>query len=462
MIPLLNKPLHRRTVLRGAGGIAIGLPFLHAMAPRRVRAQEGDPPPRFVVFFSANGTIQERWEPVGTTTDFVLDDPTDPGRILAPLESFKDQLLIVNGVDAESRTSGPGGNGHDMGMGHMLTCEDLVVGPSGVGEFSHLPDGSAGGPSIDQVIADEIGNDTPYRSIELGVRALLDPARQVTSRMCYRGPFEVLPPENDPSGAFAAFFADLGADPAEVVELRAKRHSVLDTVKEDFDRLNAKVGASDKVKLEAHLDAIRAIEVAIDATGSGLPGCADPGDPMAGDPNANDNYPAVGQAQMDLLAMALTCDLTRVASLQWSTAQSGVRFSWLGQSNSHHSLSHEADNDPSARAQLTEINHWYAGQFAYLLGKLAEQQEGEGTLLDNTVVLWVNEQGNGDVHSRTQIPYVIGGNHNGRLDTGRYVSFDGTATHNDLYIAVANALTVDIQSFGNPAFVNGPLPGLLG
>ncbi len=455
------KPLHRRTVLRGAGGVAVSLPFLDAMR-RPARAGGGTPPPRFVVFFSANGTIQDRWEPMGTVNDFTLDVPGDPGRILAPLESWKDQLLILNGVDAESRTSGPGGNGHDMGMGHMLTCEDLVVGPSGVGEFSHLPDGSAGGPSIDQVIADQIGTDTAYRSIELGVRALLDSARQVTSRMCYRGPFEVLPPENDPAAAFAAFFSDVGADPQDVVDLRRKRHSVLDSVKEDFDQLNAKLGGTDKQKLEAHLDAIRAVETAIDAEGGqGLAGCADPGDPMAGDPNANDNYPAVGQAQMDLLAMALTCDLTRVGSLQWSTAQSGIRFSWLGQSSNHHSLSHEADNDANAASQLTAINNWYAQQFAYLLGKLAEQDEGDGTLLDNTIVMWCNEQGNGDVHSRTEIPYVIAGNHAGRLDTGRYVSVQGTATHNDLYIALANALGVELTTFGNPNFVNGPMSGIL-
>lgn len=454
-------PLHRRTVLRGAGGIAIALPFLEAMTPR-ARAGEGMAPPRFIVFFSANGTIQERWEPVGTTKNFVLDDPQDPGRILAPLEPFKDRVIIANGIDAESRSSGPGGNGHDMGMGHMLTCEDLVVGPSGIGEFSHLPDGSAGGPSIDQVIADEIGTETPYRSLELGVRALLDPDRQVTSRMCYRAPFEVLPPENDPSAAFTALFSDLGADPGLLTQLRAKRHSVLDRVKEDFDALNAKLGGTDRVKLEAHLEAIRAVEQSIDAEGNSvLAGCMDPGDPMAGDPTANDNYPAIGRAQMDLMTMALTCDLTRVASLQWSTAQSGVRFSWLGQSTGHHSLSHEADDDPVARDQLTAINRWYAEQFAYLLGRLADQQEGDQSLLDNTVVLWCNEQGNGDTHSRTQIPYVIGGNHRGRLDSGRYVSFDGTATHNDLYLALAESMGVDLPTFGNPEFVNGPLSGLL-
>ena len=171
------KPLKRRTFLRGAGGIAVALPFLDAMVSKA--APEDGPCPRFVVFFSANGTIHERWQPVGTQADFLLDDPADPNRILAPLESFKDQLIVIEGLSQESRTSGPGGNGHDLGMGHMLTAADLVVGPSGVGEFAHLPDGSAGGPSIDQTIADTIGNETPFRSIEFGVQSFLDTDRQV-------------------------------------------------------------------------------------------------------------------------------------------------------------------------------------------------------------------------------------------------------------------------------------------
>lgn len=455
------KTLSRRSLLRGAGGIAIGLPMLEAMlGSRRGHAAEGDPPPRFLVVFSANGTIEERWTPVGTEEDFVLDDPGDPGRILAPLEPFKERLLVLGGLDMLSRSYGPGGNGHDLGMGHMLTGTDLVVGPSGVGEFSHLPDGSAGGPSIDQAVADLIGTDTAFRSLEFGVQANLDINRQITSRMCYRGPFEVLPPENDPRAAFDAFFLQLGTDPTELAKLRARRHSVLDRVKEDFDALNAKLGGNDRQKLEAHLQAIRDVEQSLDAEGGPLPGCAIPGEPDAGlNPQSNDQYPTVGRLQMDLMAMALACDITRVSSLQWSTAQSGVRFSWLGHSDSHHGLSHEADNDPAKRTQLVQINHWYAEQFAYLLGKLAGQQELDGTLLDNTVVLWVNEQGNGQTHTKDQIPFVLAGNYAGKLRTGRWVQYEQRA-HNDLYLALLQLFGSDALTFGNAAVNGGVLENL--
>lgn len=453
------RPLSRRSFLRGAGGVAIGLPFLEAMLGRHSHAAGDGPPPRFVVMFSANGTIEDRWTPVGTESDFVLDDPGDPGRILAPLEPYKDRLLVMGGLDMLSRSYGPGGNGHDMGMGHMLTGTDLVVGPSGVGEFSHLPDGSAGGPSIDQSIADVIGQETAFRSIELGVRATLDLQRQITSRMCYRGPFEVLPPENDPRAAFEQFFVQLGADPAELAKLRANRHSVLDRVKDDFDRLNAKLGGTDRSKLEAHLQAIREVEQSLDAEGGPLEGCMLPDEPAAMDPLSNDNYPAIGRLQMDLLAMALTCDITRVSSLQWSTAQSGVRFTWLGHDASHHSLSHEGDNDPVARTQLAQINHWYAEQFAYLVGKLAAQPELDGSLLDNTVVLWANEQGNGQTHDKNQIPFVMAGNCEGKLRTGRWLQYDQRA-HNDLYLSLLQMYGSDALAFGNAAVNGGPLANL--
>ncbi len=455
----MRKPMSRRSLLRGAGGIAIGLPLLEVMLGRRSHAAEDGAPPRFIVMFSANGTIGDRWTPVGSESDFMLDVPGDPDRILAPLEPWKDRLLVLGGLDMLSRNYGPGGNGHDMGMGHMLTGTDLVVGPSGVGEFSHLPDGSAGGPSIDQSIANAIGLETAFRSLEFGVQANLDTARQVTSRMCYRGPFEVLPPENDPRAAFDAFFLQLGADPAELAKLRANRHSVLDRVKEDFERLDAKLGGTDKQKLEAHLQAIREVEQSLDAEGGPLPGCALPDQPADLNPQSNDNYPAIGKLQMDLMAMALTCDITRVTSLQWSTAQSGTRFSWLGHSDNHHSLSHEGDNNGVARAQLAQINHWYAEQFAYLVGKLAEQQELDGSLLDNTVVLWINEQGNGQTHDKNEIPMVLAGNYAGKLRTGRWLQYPQRA-HNDLFVALLNLFGDDALTFGNAAVNGGALENL--
>jgi hypothetical protein len=454
------KRISRRTVLRGAGGIAIALPLLEAMLPRRSHAFGGEGfPNRFVVVFSPNGTIQERWTPIGSATDYTFVDAAnpDPLRILAPLEPHKADLLVIEGLDMQSRGHGPGGNGHDMGMGHMLTANVLVEGPSGYGEFSHLPDGSVAGPSIDQAVADVIAGTTPYRSLEFGVDSYLDTARQLTSRMCYRGPFEVLPPENDPVANFDRLFLELDADEAEVAALRAKRRSVLDKVGDDFEKLNVKLGSADRMKLEAHLDAIREVEMALENQHGLLPGCIQPVQPQEMDYEANDNFPAVGRAQMDLLVMALSCDLTRVASLQWSVAQSGVSFNWLGIGDGHHGMSHEADDNPTIREQLVAINHWYGEQFAYLVQKMKDVDELDGTLLDHSLALWVNEQGNGDLHSPEEIPFVLAGRASGAVEPGRWLTYQDRA-HNDLYVSLLRAFgQTDATTFGLAEVCAGPL-----
>jgi hypothetical protein len=451
--------LPRRTFLRGAG-VCVALPLLEAMMHGTSRAGEADAVKRFVVFFSGNGTIDEAWRPQGGELDFTFTRSDGGTHILAPLEAHRDDLIVLAGVDMASRSMGPGGNGHDLGMGHMLTCRELVPGPQGEGEFGHLPDGSAGGISIDQQVADLIGGKTPFRSFEFGVQFRLDTARQITSYMSYKNAFEPVPPEVDPRAAFDSLFSGLSGDPGEVAELRARRQSVLDKVRDDFARLNPKLGTRDRQKLEAHLEAIREIEQTLTNAGGALEGCEVPGAPGEFDPLHNDNYPLVGQLQIDLLSMALTCDLTRVATLQWTHGQSGTRFSWLGHTDAHHSLSHEADDDGTIRNMLVDINHWYAQQFAYLLDRMKAIPEGDGTMLDNTVVIWVNEQGNGDTHSSDNIPMVIAGSGGGYLRTGRFLDYGGVP-HNDLYVSMLHAMGHDeIESFGIPELCGGPLPGL--
>ncbi|MEA2696819.1 MAG: hypothetical protein QOI66_1090 [Myxococcales bacterium] len=141
------------------------------------------------------------------------------------------------------------------------------------------------------------------------------------------------------------------------------------------------------------------------------------------DYRTNDNFPAVGKLQMDLLAMALACDLTRVATLQWEAAYSDVRFTWLGATRGHHTISHDSDGTTASVELLTKINIWYAEQFAYLLDKLDGIKEGAGTLLDNTVVFWGNELARGNVHSHWPMPVVLAGSGGGVIKTGRFLTY---------------------------------------
>lgn len=441
-------PLSRRTVLRGLGGAAIALPWLEVFAPRRAAADAPLPPKRFIVMFSANGTLPTRWAPEGGETDFTLSP------ILSPLAQHRDDLVIVQGVDQQ----GAGGDGHQVGMGGMLTGAPLNPGPfAGVGA---APAGWAAGPSVDQRIADVLGNDTNLRSLELGVQVGV---ADNWGRMIYRTEDQPLPPEDEPKAVYDRVFSDLHTDPAELARVRERRASILDAVSGEYTRLQGRLGSADRARLDSHLTAIREIEKRL--TGPALAAsseCTDPAlAPVAS--RENDAYPAVGAQQLELLVMALACDITRVASLQWSRSVSQTRFTWLGINEGHHELSHLSDDDAVAVTKLTQINQWYAAQFATLIGKLKAIPEGDGTMLDNTLLLWCNELAKGNIHRHSDAPYVLAGRAGGGLRTGRFLSYaDGaTVPHNNLLVSLLNAMGLPDTTFGKAEWCQGPLSGLV-
>ena len=236
---------------------------------------------------------------------------------------------------------------------------------------------------------------------------------------------------------------------------------MLDRVAGRFDRLSARLGAADRQKLEAHLGSIRDIESRLAVVPAPRPACQVPALDAGIDLAANDSFPQIGKLQMDLLVMSLACDLTRVASMQWSRSASTVRFTWLHLNELHHDLSHRGDDDADAVDKLTRINRWYAEQLAYLIGRMKQIPEGDGTLLDNTVILWCNELAKGNVHGRIDAPYVLAGRAGGALSTGRFLRFDGNVPHNNLLLSLIHAMGQDDSSFGNPDWCTGPLAGLL-
>jgi len=178
---------------------------------------------------------------------------------------------------------------------------------------------------------------------------------------------------------------------------------------------------------------------------------------------ANDAFPAVGGIQLDLMAMALACDITRVASMQWSRSVSSTRFTWLNVAQGHHDLSHRPDTDPGAVSDLTKINTWYAQQLAGLIDRLKATPDGAGgTMFDGTLVLWCNELAKGNTHGRVGAPYVLAGSAGGALRTGRFLRYDGQGLpHNNLLVSILNAMGVPDTTFGKPDWCTGPLAGLL-
>jgi hypothetical protein len=435
----MSLRIGRRDLL-GAGAAFAASTLL----PRSVRAAT-PPPKRLVVVFSANGTIYPSFVPTGTQTSFTL------GPILAPLAPYQSKLLVLDGIIAKSAQNGPGDD-HMKGMGHMLTGIELLPGDTQGG--AGAPAGFAGGISIDQRIVADIGANTRFPSLEFGVMVQNS---DVWARMIYSGANQPLPPMEDPVQAFSRIFSGSTLSAAQAAILLKRRQSVLDATQVSLGNLATTLGADDRVRVLQHQDSVRQIEEQLLAQTAA---CSAPA-VSAIDLTAIANYPAVGKVQMDLLTAALACDQTRVASLQWSHSVSDIPMPWLNISTGHHTLSHTSDTDTVSQGQLVQINTWYATQFGYLLKGLDAVIESDGTtLLDNTLVLWVNELSKGNIHSHAPQPVVIAGSCGGALKTGRYLTFSPQATHNNLLVSVANAMGTNITTFGNPAYCTGPLAGL--
>jgi hypothetical protein len=452
-----GKGLSRRAVLRGLGGTVIALPFLDAMVGlgRRAEAQTLTFPKRFVVWYTPNGTVPKNFWPVrtGADTEFTLSP------ILEPLAAHKSDLLVLEGIDLLASLNGPG-DAHQKGTGTCLTAIELQEGDfaGDAGESA----GWANGISIDQHIANQIGNDTTFRSLEFGV---LVQGSSVRSRISYRGPGQPLPPENDTYTMYRRLFGDPNVTPEELERQKLRRQAVLDSVSGEYERLRGKLGTDDRHKLEIHLEAVQSIQARLAKSQTEFDGTIckryDQGAPV--DVSRVSSMPELARLQMDLMAMAFACDVTRVASLMWTQSTAGHIYSWLGDQirEGHHSLAHKGDEDTTKVAQNTAINRWHAEQLAYFIQKLKEIPEGDGTVFDNTVILWTNEQAKGNNHDRRNMPYVVAtGQAGGIFRTGRYITQTTETGHNKLLVSLMNAMGIAGDTFGNPEYGSGPIPDL--
>lgn len=458
----------RRTMLRGLAGATVALPLLASLGARKARSQSVEFPTRFIAFFHPNGVEPAAWFPtthageVGAFSDHQLN------RCHAPLAPWREKIIVTSGIDMSITELGFG-EPHQRGMGAVLTGREnnngTMVGGDGTLSGFNL------GVSIDQVLAQRIGADTRFPSLELGVRAdVASSTGEIRNRMIYAAPEQPLAPTNDPHAAWARVFADLGTDLAALDQQRAQRKSVLDAAALSFEELSARVSSDEREKLDQHLSLIRDLETRLDS-GSVGEDCSSPAEPpFLGVDNEND-MPALSRLQIDLMTMAMACDLTRVGSIQYSNALNHVRFPWLNWTNEGganiqslgdgHALSHDQvgtqfDNDEEWIAR----DSWYAGEFAYLLARLDSITEGDGTLLDHTVILWVNELARGANHDHANMPFVIAGGGNGRINGGRHLAFAGEP-HNNMLLALLHSFGFDDATFGHPDYCTRALPDLL-
>lgn len=440
----VQTPISRRGLLQGlsAGALCLTLPVWHRL---EAEAQAAPSPRRFFAFFTPNGTLKTKFFPTEA------DKPT-ASPILAPLGAFAAQINVLKGVHMHSMIGDdkPGGP-HMKGPAAMLTGGWLLDGSfSGAGG----PAGYGNRISLDQALANEIGKETAFRSLEYGVDMR---GQEPLKYISYRGPNQPNPAVDDPRVMYERIFANFTPDEdAAAVQRRREDQTILEYSKGELSALKGRLPSEDRPRLEAHLEHIRSIEKRLDTVSRE---CAVPERPSAIDIRADDNFPALGKLQMDLMFQAQACDLTRVSSFMWSNADSWQRMPWLGIDDEHHALSHE-DSNAVAAEKLLKINTWYMEQIAYFLQLLQATPEGEGSMLDNSLVLCGNEIGQGN-HTHLDIPWILAGSAGGRIRTGRFTNY-GDKPHNDLLLTVLHAFGMTSEkSFGAPEHCTGILPGLL-
>lgn len=431
----MNRRLASRRFFMGAAGAAGSalalFPWLQASA--------APSPMRLLLFFTPHGTVWDQWRPTGGETDFTLSP------ILAPLETHRDRIVIVDGVELKVGT--------DYYIPHTYTMPLLWTGSpidTSTSEFCREDHGQCfgwnTGVSVDQFIAGQLeGTPTPYSTIELGLGCGgLHPA----TRMIYTAPAMPRSPLDSPELAFSTLFGTVSPDQEQAAKDAQRRKSVLDRAVADFESRRSVLSPGDKARLDAHSDSIRELELSLTAV------CDPPEAPVG-----VDSQTAIDR-QSDLISSAFGCGLTRVASMQVRIADNdNTLYPWVGlDTGGHHTMSHDS-GDP-AQATLAQVYRWYAERFAYLLDRLAAIPDSDGrTVLDNTLVIWGSELGTAWNHDIGNVPFVFAGATD-LLRGGHYLS-GSTIVHGRVLVSACHAMGLtDVQSYGTLDTGTGPLPGL--
>lgn len=439
---MTSRPIDRRAFLKTLGVSTALLPFVPSL---EAHGDGGRYPRRLITFVTPNGMMDSEWNPIrgASESDFSLK------RILQPLAPYKSRMLVLRGLDWKSYEAQPEvPNDHPPPLSHTLCATNVLENRWG------------GGPSIDQFIAQRLGAGTPFESLCLGANSF----NADTGNYSYRAAREPTAVDSDPVRVFERVFGDLNLDDDARLRRRAERKSSIDLVRSELSVLERRVGVNDRRKIEAHLEHLHAIEMRMNRD---IAHCEPPNPDAHGDENFKVR---VFRRQADNIALAFACDLTRVVHLQYEVASSGMVYAELAPDlgdagrHPHHAYAHfMADGvDRDTQTEMnTRIAVFEAELFRYLLDRLDSIQEGDGTLLDHSIVMWTSEHKmHNGCHCRDDLPYVLVGSGGGALRMGRLLEYGGVP-HNDLYVSLCHAMGLDdVAKFGNPQVCRGPLSGL--
>lgn len=435
--------INRRTVLRGLG-TTLALPMLEAMVPRTAlgasAVDKAKQPVRLAFVYVPNGKHMADWTPKEVGADYTLT------KTLEPLANVKGDFNVLTGLShRKAFANGDGAGDHARALATFLTgCQ---------AKKTHGADIRAG-VSIDQLVAQQIGKSTKFASLELGI----DPSAQAgncdsgyscaySSNIAWKTENLPLSKEVNPRLAFDRLFSN--GEPGETSEARAKRlryhKSILDLVHGDAKKLNARLGSTDRRKMDEYLTAVRELEQRIaraDKSESQVEGLlARP----SGIPESNAEHIDL---MFDILAIAFQTDTSRVATFVVANEGSNKSYAFLDVPEGHHDLSHHG-KDEGKWAKIKKINHYHVTRFAHLLEKLKGMKEGDGTVLDNSLIVYGSGICDGDRHNHDDLPVLLAGKAGGQVATGRHVKYETETPLANLYLSMAEMVGVKVEHLGD-------------
>ncbi len=441
MSVITKRAMSRRMLLRGLGA-SVALPFLDSMVPALTAAT---PTVRFGAVYVPNGMVMQNWTPGSVGTGFELTP------ILEPLAPFKDQMLVVSGLNCTPPPGTRGGT-HSRAATRFLT--DVHPGlwnPEAV--------------SMDQIAARDLGRHTPLASLELGLEGANFAGScdsggfscAFSYTISWRDSSTPLPMEHNPRAVFERLFGDSATtDPAAREARRREQRSLLDSITADVARLRGALGADDQRKLGAYLDAVRDVERRIEVAEAQ----GDREVPLVERPmGVPADFADHASLMYDLQVLAHQTDRTRVTTFMSGHELSGRTYPEIGVPDAHHPLSHHR-GVPDALAKLTKINRYHVGLFAAFVEKLRATPDGDGSLLDHMVLMYGAGMSDSNAHSPYNLPIVLLGGGAGTLRGGRHVSFDerDRTPLANLHVTLLDKLGAPVERIGDST---GPLPSLL-
>jgi hypothetical protein len=425
-------------------GASIALPFLDAMTPAFAATKQA--PLRMAFTYVPNGISMNAWTPAKVGADFEMS------RILAPLAPYKDRLLLLSGLTHH--------NGFPLGDGAGDHARAAATFLTGVHPRKTSGADIAAGISVDQMAAQKLAGKTRFGSIELAC----EDGRLVgncdsgyscaySNSISWRTPSQPNPPEVNPRAVFERLFGDASEDPAMMQRRAIYRRSILDFVMNDAKTIKVSLGPTDNRKLDEYLDGIREIERRIEQA-------EEDGNHIAPSMEHPDGVPVEFadhvKLMFDLMAVAFQTDSTRVATFMIGREGSTRTYREIGIPDAHHPITHHR-NDPELIEKVTQINCFHMQQYAYLLKKLSSIQEGDGTLLDNVMIVYGSGLSDGNQHDHSNLPVLVAGGGAGSLKTGRHVQYKKETPMANLLVSMLDRMGVD---HGLPGDATGPLDRL--